>query len=77
MGQNHGRRTFLKTASTGMLAAGLGAAGARVRAAPQPGKATPHSGTVIPATADFSLDIVEETASPFGMPITAILAGGQ
>ena len=77
MRQSHGRRTFLKTASTGVLAAGLGAAVAPARAAPQPAKATPHSGTVIPATADFSLDIVEETASPFGTPITAILAGGR
>ena len=59
MGRNHGRRTLLKTASTGVFAAGLGAAGARVRAAPQPATATPHSGTIIPATADFSLDIVE------------------
>ena len=77
MEQNHGRRTFLKTASTGVLAAGLGAAGARVRAAPQPAKATTHSGTVLPATADFTLDIVEKTVSPFGTPIKSILAGGQ
>ena len=52
-------RTFLKTASKGVLATGLGAAGAHVRAAPQPATATTHSGTTIPATADFSLDIVE------------------
>ena len=77
MEQNPGRRAFLRTASTGVLAAGFGAAGTCVRAAPQPARTTPHSGTAIPATADFSLDIVEKTVSPFGIPITATLAGGQ
>ena len=77
MGQDHGRRTFLKTASTSVLAAGLGAPSVAAQAATQLARATPWSGTVIPATADFSLDIVEKTASPFGVPITAILAGGQ
>ena len=77
MGHNHTRRTFLKTASTGILVAGVGAAGTRVQAAPLPAKRTRDSGTASRASADFLLDIAEETVSPFGTPITAILAGGR